>query len=345
MQVHVALRALAAIPVLRPFAVGNRPNCYVLSPMFYLRIQEDKSVKKTSKRQLLLEVFGLGEAGVDINTHLMNMVKNKLKGVALGHLLRHTSLHLTVADLSLIQPLNSEPVHKFDIRFPTHLSDVTKFLRIFNQHAKRLLMPLKIYRKNGEPILQLRTLSNQLILQSSMMKRGGNKRSGTSGGIHVVENAYLVNGGSKMVANSNLSIGKGLAVVYFEFRRGKQLGSRRWSLPPWHNDGGNSLYIQIWSAGSVNLEKLYNLIEEFVEKSILTYALEDDFLLRKDGPLGSDMEILHTAYKVGVPDLFQWASKRLVPAWAKPTIIRGLADALEGVVVEEKKMVFLLCQQ
>ena len=60
-------------------------------------------------------------------------------------------------------------------------------------------------------------------------------------------------------------------------------------------------------------------------------------MLRKDGPLGSDMEILHTAYKVGVPDLFQWTSKRLVPAWAKPTIIRGLADALEGVVVEEKK--------
>ena len=73
-----------AIPVLRPFAVGNRPNCYVLSPMFYLRIQEDKSVKKTSKRQLLLEVFGLGEAGVDINTHLMNMVKNKLKVLHLG---------------------------------------------------------------------------------------------------------------------------------------------------------------------------------------------------------------------------------------------------------------------
>ena len=68
------------------------------------------------------------------------------------------------------------------------------------------------------------------------------------------------------------------------------MGSRRWSLPPWHHDGGNSLYIQIWSAGSVNLDKLYNLIEEFVEKSILTYALEEDFLLRKDGPLGSDMK-------------------------------------------------------
>ena len=73
-------------------------------------------------------------------------------------------------------------------------------------------MPLKIYRKNGEPILQLRTLSNQLILQSSMMKQSGNKRSGKSGGIHVVENAYLVNGGSKMVAN-NLSIGKELSGI------------------------------------------------------------------------------------------------------------------------------------
>ena len=53
-QVHVALRALAAIPVLRPFAVGNRPNCYVLSPMFYLRIQEDKSVKKNFEKTTLI---------------------------------------------------------------------------------------------------------------------------------------------------------------------------------------------------------------------------------------------------------------------------------------------------
>ena len=84
-----------------------------------------------------------------------------------------------------------------------------------------------------------------------------------------------------MVANSNLSM-KGLAVVYFEFRRGSNW-VRRWSLPPWHNDGGNSLYIQIWSAGSVNLEKLYNLIEEFVEKSILTYALKMIFCCARMG--------------------------------------------------------------
>ncbi len=336
-QVHVALRALAAIPVLRPFAIGNRPNCYVLSSTFYLRIEDDTEYNKAAaKKCLLLEVFGLGETGVDIKTDLVNMVKNKLKSVALGHLLRHNSLYLSVADLSLIQPLNSEPVHKFDIRLPTHLADINKFRTIFNQNARRLLMPLKLFRNSEAPILQLSTLTNKLILDSK------SRRSSSSGkkfkqGIHAVENAYLVNGGSKTVANSNLSIGKGLAVMYFEFRKGKGAGSRRWSLPPWHHDGGVTLYIQIWSAGSVNLEKLYNLIEEFVEQAILTYALEDDFLLRKDGPIGEDMKILQTAYNAGVPDLFQWASKRLVPAWAKPTIIQGLANALEGVVVEEKK--------
>ena len=97
------------------------------------------------------------------------MVKNKLKGVALGHLLRHTSLHLTVADLSLIQPLNLNQSISL-IRFPTHLSDVTKFLGFLTK-CKTAFDATENLQENGEPILQLRTLSNQLILQSSMMKR------------------------------------------------------------------------------------------------------------------------------------------------------------------------------
>lgn len=382
-QINVALRALAAIPVLHPFSIGNRPHSYVLSKSHYARItkhtQETKgaetavpgssSVAPPGKgeaatvdspsstpvaavrvKALKMEVYGITEPGKEITHDLVELIRNKLQSVALSILLRNNPRSLSDADFDIIQPPGQPPVQHFDIRLPTHLKNAERFSKIFSHNARRLLVPLEVSKRR----------ENQ---------RGGDIFNAMVGEKTVANNAFLANGGS--VTSSSLAIGRGLAVVYFDIFQpggvakqrpppmeaasakegasaagneedGEEVGEPLasnigdWALPPWHEGHRFLLRLQIWSAGSLNMEKFVNLLEQFVDQSVYTYALEDDFLLRRNGPSGPGLAILDKALLAGTPELYQVEAKRIVPSWATKTVVEGLVSALEGEVVSSE---------
>jgi hypothetical protein len=367
-QANVALRALAAIPVLQPFAIINRANCYVLSKKHYAKlgtgvpaiksqthlpegskVPEDSSTtalnppNKHGLRCLTMEVFGISYPGKEITVGLSELIRKKLQSVALGILLRNNPRSLSAADLAIIQPPGSSPIHKFDIRLPTPLVDTKLFSSIFALNSRRLLVPLEIAKRQGkddrDEIEESRDVS--LDVQSERDKSL----------VNIEQNAFLANGGN--VTTSSLAIGRGVAVVYFDIYLPESVDlstsrddfcdgikddtkSKRnsWSLPPWHqgeNGSYSTLKMQIWSAGSLNLEKFVSLLEQFVEQSIFSYALEQDFLLRMNGP--SDLMILEKARLAGTPELKQVEASRIVPSWALQTVVDGIVSLLDGKVV------------